>query len=220
MVSFVRAPNGPDGGDGRKSGSTDPDAGGNDRGNVGERPVNAGASGAQGLDARDERAYDETTLWYDRRHGGSPMTRVVCPGSFDPVTNGHLDIITRASFLFDEVVVVVLVNESKMGLFDTEERIDLIRRSVRQRPNVTVDSYAGLLVDYCAQPGFDGLDATGYYFPGYPKVPAAAFLHGLKRRAFLNGVTISGTGVRNDFAVADAEARRRDVAMVKAWIAL
>ncbi|WP_229053362.1 pantetheine-phosphate adenylyltransferase [Aeromicrobium sp. Leaf350] len=79
------------------------------------------------------------------------MTRVVCPGSFDPVTNGHLDIITRASYLFDEVVVVVLVNESKKGLFDTEERIDLIRRSLRERPNVTVDSYAGLLVDYCAQ---------------------------------------------------------------------
>ncbi|MCK5892729.1 MAG: pantetheine-phosphate adenylyltransferase [Aeromicrobium sp.] len=78
-------------------------------------------------------------------------TRVVCPGSFDPVTNGHLDIITRASFLFDEVIVVVLVNESKKGLFDIEERIDLIRRSVHQRPNVSVDSYAGLLVDYCAQ---------------------------------------------------------------------
>ena len=74
------------------------------------------------------------------------------------------------------------------------------------------------LVDYCAQLGFDGLDATGYYFPGYPKAPDEAFLRRLKRRAFLNGVTISGTGVRNDFAVADAEARRRDVAMVKAWI--
>jgi sugar phosphate isomerase/epimerase len=74
------------------------------------------------------------------------------------------------------------------------------------------------LVDYCAQLGFDGLDATGYYFPGYPKAPDGAFLRRLKRRAFLNGVTISGTGVRNDFAVADAEARRRDVAMVKAWI--
>lgn len=74
------------------------------------------------------------------------------------------------------------------------------------------------LVDYCAQQGFDGLDATGYYFPGYPKVPDEAFLHRLKRRAFLNGVTISGTGVRNDFAVADAEARRRDVEMVKSWI--
>jgi len=74
------------------------------------------------------------------------------------------------------------------------------------------------LIDYCAQHGFDGLDATGYYFPGYPNVPDDAFLHRLKRRAFLNGVTISGTGVRNDFAAPDAEARRRDVAMVKHWI--
>ena len=74
------------------------------------------------------------------------------------------------------------------------------------------------LVDYCAQQGFDGLDATGYYFPGYPNVPDAAFLQKLKRRAFLNGVTICGTGVRNDFAVPDAEARQRDVAMVKNWI--
>jgi sugar phosphate isomerase/epimerase len=74
------------------------------------------------------------------------------------------------------------------------------------------------LVDYCAQQGFDGLDATGYYFPGYPNVPDAAFLQRLKRRAFLNGVTICGTGVRNDFAVPDAEARRRDVAMVNSWI--
>jgi sugar phosphate isomerase/epimerase len=74
------------------------------------------------------------------------------------------------------------------------------------------------LVDYCAQQGFDGLDATGYYFPGYPKVPDDAYLFRLKRRAFVNGVTISGTGVRNDFAVPDAEARRRDVEMVKSWI--
>lgn len=74
------------------------------------------------------------------------------------------------------------------------------------------------LVDYCAQQGFDGLDATAYYFPGYPKVPDEAFLYALKRRAFLNGVTISGTGVRNDFAVADAGARARDVEMVKGWI--
>jgi sugar phosphate isomerase/epimerase len=74
------------------------------------------------------------------------------------------------------------------------------------------------LVDYCAQQGFDGLDATGYYFPGYPKVPDGGFLRRLKRRAFLNGVTISGTGVRNDFAVPDAGARQRDVEMVKRWI--
>jgi sugar phosphate isomerase/epimerase len=79
---------------------------------------------------------------------------------------------------------------------------------------VTLDD----VVDYCAQQGLDGLDATGYYFPGYPQVPDDAFLYRLKRRAFVNGVTISGTGVRNDFAVADAAARRRDVEMVKAWI--
>lgn len=79
------------------------------------------------------------------------MTRVVCPGSFDPVTNGHLDIIERASFLFDEVVVVVLVNESKAGLFPIERRIELISEATAEMENVTLDSYAGLLVDYCAQ---------------------------------------------------------------------
>ncbi|WP_313410196.1 pantetheine-phosphate adenylyltransferase [Aeromicrobium sp.] len=79
------------------------------------------------------------------------MTRVVCPGSFDPITNGHLDIIERASFLFDEVVVVVLFNESKSGLFPTERRLELIAESTRELENVTLDSYSGLLVDYCAQ---------------------------------------------------------------------
>jgi sugar phosphate isomerase/epimerase len=74
------------------------------------------------------------------------------------------------------------------------------------------------VVDYCAQQGLDGLDATGYYFPGYPKVPDDGFLYRLKRRAFVNGVTISGTGVRNDFAVEDPAARQRDVQMVKDWI--
>lgn len=79
------------------------------------------------------------------------MTRVVCPGSFDPITNGHVDIIERASFLFDEVVVVVLVNESKSGLFTTEQRLDLIAAATSKLTNVTLDSYAGLLVDYCSQ---------------------------------------------------------------------
>lgn len=74
------------------------------------------------------------------------------------------------------------------------------------------------LVDYCAEHGVDGLDATGYYFTGYPKVPDDAVLYRLKRRAFVNGVTISGTGVRNDFAVDDAAARQRDVRMVQDWI--
>ena len=74
------------------------------------------------------------------------------------------------------------------------------------------------VIDYCAEQRIDGVDLTGYYFPGYPQVPSDEFLFQLKRRAFVNGVTISGTGVRNDFAVADAEARRKDIQMVKNWI--
>src|SRR5258708_31123679 len=75
-------------------------------------------------------------------------------------------------------------------------------------------------VHFCAKHGVDALDATGYYFPGYPKVPTDESIYNLKRAAFVNGVAISGTGVRNDFAVADAAARKSDVQMVKAWIAV
>ena len=75
--------------------------------------------------------------------------RAVCPGSFDPVTNGHLDIVSRASRLYDEVVVAVLINSTKDGLFDVSERIDLLRATTSDLPNVTIDSFEGLLVDYC-----------------------------------------------------------------------
>ncbi len=74
------------------------------------------------------------------------------------------------------------------------------------------------VIDYCAANNIDGVDLTGYYFPGYPNVPDDSFLYALKRRAFLNGVTITGTGVRNDFALADASSRRGHVALVKDWI--
>jgi sugar phosphate isomerase/epimerase len=74
------------------------------------------------------------------------------------------------------------------------------------------------VVNYCAQYGIDGLDATGYYFPGYPKTPPDEYIYNLKKIAFLNGVTISGTGVRNDFSVPDAASRKNDVQMVKNWI--
>ena len=77
------------------------------------------------------------------------MKKAVCPGSFDPITNGHLDVIERASGLFDEVVIAVLVNNSKTGLFTIEERIDMITESVKHLKNVTVDTWSGLLVDYC-----------------------------------------------------------------------
>ena len=74
------------------------------------------------------------------------------------------------------------------------------------------------VVDYCAQHDIDGLDATGYYFPGYPEVPSDDYVHALKRRAFLNRVTISGTGVRNDFALPDASSRKGHIQLVKDWI--
>ncbi|MFI5609391.1 pantetheine-phosphate adenylyltransferase [Amycolatopsis sp. NPDC051903] len=77
------------------------------------------------------------------------MRRAVCPGSYDPATNGHLDIIERASLLFDEVVVAVGVNKNKKGLFSVEERMEMLREITAKLPNVRVDSWQGLLVDYC-----------------------------------------------------------------------
>lgn len=77
------------------------------------------------------------------------MTTAVCPGSFDPITNGHLDIVTRASRHFDEVVVLVTGNPTKTsGLFSIDERVELIRDVISHLPNVRVDSWGGLLVDY------------------------------------------------------------------------
>src|SRR6266849_1678958 len=74
------------------------------------------------------------------------------------------------------------------------------------------------VIDYCAAQNIDGLDATGYYFPGYPNVPTDEYIYALKRKAYVNGVTISGTGVRNDFALTDATSRKGHVALVKEWI--
>ncbi|MDP9240128.1 MAG: pantetheine-phosphate adenylyltransferase [Actinomycetota bacterium] len=83
------------------------------------------------------------------------MRRAVCPGSFDPVTNGHLDIIVRASKLYDEVIVAVLVNKSKQRLFSVEERMDMLRDVTGDYPNITVDSFYGLTVDYCKAQGIN-----------------------------------------------------------------
>ena len=77
------------------------------------------------------------------------MRRCVCPGSFDPVTNGHIDVIERAAQLFDEVSVVVTINKSKTSMFDVEERQQMLRESTAHLPNVLVDAFHGLLVDYC-----------------------------------------------------------------------
>jgi pantetheine-phosphate adenylyltransferase len=79
--------------------------------------------------------------------------RAVCPGSFDPVTNGHLDIIGRASRLFDEVIVGVLVNEAKRGLFTIDERLDMLREVTKPYANVRTESFRGLTVDFCRTQG-------------------------------------------------------------------
>ncbi|MEU3416277.1 MULTISPECIES: pantetheine-phosphate adenylyltransferase [unclassified Streptomyces] len=79
------------------------------------------------------------------------MRRAVCPGSFDPITNGHLDIIARASRLYDEVYVAVMINKSKKGLFEIDERIELIREVTSEYANVRVEAFHGLLVDFCKQ---------------------------------------------------------------------
>ena len=81
--------------------------------------------------------------------------RAVCPGSFDPITNGHLDIIKRASAHFDEVVVAVFINSTKQSLFSVEERIEMIKETTKNLPNIKVDSWSGLTVDYCKKNGID-----------------------------------------------------------------
>ncbi len=76
------------------------------------------------------------------------MIKCVYPGSFDPITSGHLDIICRAAAMFDDVTVAVLVNKNKKPAFTAEQRMDFIRRGTANMPGVKVDSFSGLLVDY------------------------------------------------------------------------
>ncbi|MDR3552764.1 MAG: pantetheine-phosphate adenylyltransferase [Clostridia bacterium] len=79
------------------------------------------------------------------------MTIAVCPGSFDPVTLGHLDVIRRAATLFDRVIVVVMINFSKQPAFTVEERVGFIKKITASLPNVEVDAFSGLLADYAAK---------------------------------------------------------------------
>jgi len=78
-------------------------------------------------------------------------THAVYPGSFDPLTNGHVDIILRGARLFDRIIVAILVNAEKAPLFTMDERVEIIREVFRDRPNVEVDTFDGLLVDYVAR---------------------------------------------------------------------
>lgn len=85
------------------------------------------------------------------------MRRAVCPGSYDPVTNGHLDIVERAAGQFDEVVVAVLINKTKQRMFTVEERIEMLAEVTGRLSTVRIDSWQGLLVDYCAANGIGAI---------------------------------------------------------------
>lgn len=87
----------------------------------------------------------------DARTAAVRAARAVCPGSFDPPTWGHLDVVGRAAGLFESVTVAVLINPDKHGMFTIDERLELLRENTSDWPNVTVDSFSGLLVDYCRQ---------------------------------------------------------------------
>ncbi len=85
------------------------------------------------------------------------MKRVIYPGTFDPVTNGHIDIVKRAVDLFDEVVVTVAVNPTKQPLFTTEERVEMLNESLKDFKSVTIDSFDGLVVEHAKQVGAIGI---------------------------------------------------------------
>jgi pantetheine-phosphate adenylyltransferase len=95
------------------------------------------------------------------------MAGALCPGSFDPVTNGHIDVFARAAAQFDEVVVTVSVNPKKQGMFSVEERMEMLREATADLPNVRVESWQGLLVDFAKQEGISAIvkglrDATDF----------------------------------------------------------
>ncbi|MFX0576844.1 pantetheine-phosphate adenylyltransferase [Nocardia nepalensis] len=95
------------------------------------------------------------------------MAGALCPGSFDPVTNGHIDVFARAAAQFDEVVVTVSVNPKKQGMFSVEERMEMLREATAHLPNVRVESWQGLLVDFAKREGISAIvkglrDATDF----------------------------------------------------------
>ncbi len=85
------------------------------------------------------------------------MRTVLYPGTFDPITYGHIDIVKRACELFDKIIVTIAVNPSKHPLFTLEERLYLIKESLSEFPNITVDSFDGLVVDYAKKAGASGI---------------------------------------------------------------
>jgi 16S rRNA (guanine966-N2)-methyltransferase len=126
-----------------------------------ERATRSGpVSWPAGYAPRQSRGYGEATFWYGLAAGARPaaasspgggvsVRRVVCPGSFDPVTNGHLDIVSRAAKLYDEVVVAVGRNLTKATMFSLDERLEMLREVTKELDNVSVVGFDGLIVDFC-----------------------------------------------------------------------
>lgn len=118
------------------------------------------------------------------------MKTAICPGSFDPVTNGHLDIIKRASKLFDHVIVLVLSNLDKNTAFTMDERVELLQRVTAKLDNVTVDSYEGLTADYARDKGacalVKGLRAVSDFEYEFQMALTNKLLHPELETLFLN----------------------------------
>lgn len=136
----------------------------------------------------------------------------------------------RREFLKQLVAVPALV---ALGVTSNPLKIraqERIQRAVGPRLKIGLNAYSfndpllngsmnlDDLLEFCAQQGFDAVDLTGYYFPGYPQPPTDEYIYRIKRKAFLLGLDISGTGVRNDFTYTDEKKRKDDVTLVKNWI--
>jgi len=121
-----------------------------------------------------------------------------------------------------------LAASASAGADTSEASIVACQVGAKLKSSLNVYSFNSLLrdkkidlfdvLDFCVEHDFDAIDPTGYYFPGYPGVPSDEFINRFKRKAFLMGLDISGTGVRNDFANPDASSRKADVAMIGEWI--
>ncbi|MGQ4597461.1 pantetheine-phosphate adenylyltransferase [Nocardia sp. R6R-6] len=85
------------------------------------------------------------------------MAGALCPGSFDPVTYGHLDVFTRVAAQFDEVVITVMINKNKQGMFTVEERMEMLREATAHLSNIRVESWHGLLVDFAREQGITAI---------------------------------------------------------------
>lgn len=133
---------------------------------------------------------------------------------------------SRRDFLKTMAVIPAIPAFSAFSLSDSAERTDGLSHKFKLSLNLY--SFNQLLRDgkvdlfdmlrFCAEHNFDAIDPTGYYFPGYPNPPSNGFINEFKREAFLLGLDISGTGVRNDFANPDPAMRKADIGMIKQWI--